>query len=194
MKKTTKSPYHERLSDEQRMFLDEKGISISRVFDATGMRKAEYREAMHNLELWVAFGVTECKKAGHALRTRSGHCVQCSPENISYLRRHDEGGAIYVAWSKDGGLSKVGTSKDPSNRIPHLRSYEYGGESDWRLIFTARCERAGRVEALAHQTLASVSVTGEYFKEGRYIACRELFQCDGESAVEAVMAAVAALE
>lgn len=66
-----------KLTKEQKAFLDRVGVPLSRVFDASGMRTAEYKQAMRDLGMWVAYGASPCEAEGHTLRSRTGHCVQC---------------------------------------------------------------------------------------------------------------------
>ncbi len=111
--------------------------------------------------------------------------MQCDPSNISYVRRHDESGTVYVAFSSRTGLVKVGTATR-SDRVDQLNSYRYGGASDWQKLHSFVCERAGKVESLAHTALDQFRAEGEYFKDGGWIACSELFKCDISIAVKAV--------
>lgn len=146
---------------------------------------------MSALQQWVAYGVTPCKEAGHELRVRSGHCVQCKPANLSYLRRFDEAAEVYVAQSKFGKVVKIGTSHNFQKRIANLNSYAYGGQTDWQCVFVISVVNAGRVEGNAHQALVGYGVTGQYFKNGALIECRELFACSERMAIAAVKAASA---
>lgn len=171
------------LTTEQLAFLEKMEIPLSRVYDASGMGPSEYHEIMKSLGMWIAYGVTECGAAGHTMRTRKGHCVQCDPSKISYLRRHDEDGEVYVAHSKRGELTKVGTSQSARERIYQLNVYEYGGCRDWEVVYVKRCQCAGRIEADIHHALAEYSHPSMYFKNGGYIECRELFRCNPNHAV-----------
>ena len=147
-----------RLSRDQLAFLKRHKIPADRVFNATGMATVAYKAEMKLLEAWVAFGVTPCSEAGHTLRTRAGHCVQCSPANLSYLMRFDKAGDIYIAVSARGAMVKVGTAQWAEDRVLQLNSYCYGGQSDWVLRFKDRVAIAGRVEAEAHAKLAALSL------------------------------------
>lgn len=177
------------LSNEQLLFLVRTGVPLERVFNAKGMGPGMYGAKMKEQDKWVAFNVSPCRKAGHTLRDRKGHCVQCDSANISYVRRHDESGTVYVAFSTRTGLVKVGTATR-SDRVDQLNSYRYGGASDWRKIHAINCERAGKVESLAHSALDQFRAKGEYFKDGGWIACDELFKCDISVAIKAVEGAI----
>lgn len=173
------------LTKSQLDFLVRAGVPMERVFNAKGMGPGVYGAKMKDQDKWVAFNVSSCRKAGHTLRDRKGHCVQCDPSNISYVRRHDESGTVYVAFSSRTGLVKVGTATR-SDRVDQLNSYRYGGASDWQKLHSFVCERAGKVESLAHTALDQFRAEGEYFKDGGWIACSELFKCDISIAVKAV--------
>ena len=177
----------DRLTQAQLEFLKHNGIPLSRVFDATGLSTGAYKVRMKALELWVAYGVSPCSAAAHTLRTRAGHCVQCNPANLSYLRRHDEPGQVYVAESSAvGRLVKVGTSACAKDRIGQLNIYEYGGRSDWECQFVVSVAKAGRVESIVQQKLERYSAKGTYYKNGNYIECRELFSCAKEEVITIV--------
>jgi hypothetical protein len=179
-----------RLNRDQLAFLKRHKIPADRVFNATGMPTAAYKAEMKLLEAWVAFGVTPCSEVGHTLRTRAGHCVQCSPANLSYLMRYDKPGDIYIAVSARGSLVKVGTSECAEYRVLQLNSYCYGSQSDWDLRFQDRVANAGRVEAEAHARLAAYPAFGAYWKNGGVIQSREIFSCSYRVAVAAVRKAI----
>lgn len=178
-----------KLSDSHLRFLRDMHVPLDKVFDASGLGKSQYEKIMRDLGMWVAYGVSACRAGGHTLRTRSGHCLQCSPANISYLKRHDEKGQVYVAYSLATKLVKVGTAVDSADRIAHLNSYQYGGASDWLRFYASHCDRAGLIETLSHAKLANHAVSRTYFREGRGIECRELFSCDIDMAIAAVVEA-----
>ncbi|MRR49803.1 MAG: hypothetical protein EG825_02635 [Rhodocyclaceae bacterium] len=182
------------LTLEQLRFLDQADVPLSRVFDASGLRKSDYEQLMSDLGFWIAYGVNPCKAKGHTLKTRVGHCAQCNPANISYLRRHDEDGQVYTAISPKSNLVKVGASKNAKDRIRHLNAYKYGGQSDWNLVLVISDNNAGRVEALAHKALTHFAIDGTYYKNGRQLQCRELFFCSIELAEEGIRRAQKAVQ
>jgi hypothetical protein len=174
------------LSTPQMAFLEQHGIPLSRVFDATGMSRGVYQAAMSQLEMVVASGVSPCKVARHTLRTRAGHCAQCNTHALAFLLRHDEPGEVYVAYSTKASLVKIGTSWSAYERMANLNSYGYGGVSDWRVEFREACAKAGRVEFGAHRRLTEHRVTRTYVKTGSNVVCQELFQCSVKIATSAV--------
>ena len=175
-----------KLTDEQIEFLGYHGIPLDRVFDASGMRTKDYKDAMRQSESWVAYGVTPCKEAGHTLRSRAGHCIQCDPAKITYIKKNVQGGLIYVAWSDSKGLVKVGVTNNTTKRVALLNSEMYGGAFDWKLMRAWQCDQAGKFEAAAHRELASYTTTGYYLKNDMLTECNELFKCSYQRAVEIV--------
>lgn len=171
------------LTDEQIEFLENHDIPLERVFDATGMRTKDYKEAMRQEECLVAYGVTPCKEAGHTLRSRAGHCIQCDPSRITHLKIHVQSGLIYVAWSERKGLVKVGVTNNAVKRIGLLNSEKYGEAFDWKLIRAWQCDQAGKFETVAHRELAAHATTGYYLKNNMLTECNELFKCSYHHAV-----------
>ncbi len=174
------------LTYEQKNFLRDHKVPLNKVFNATGMSAKAYGDVMKRLGMWVAYGVTPCRNAGHQLRLRSGHCFQCAPAGISYLKRHDLNGEIYVAYSLARKIVKVGSAVDSKERIKNLNIYGYGGANDWVRFFAVHSEKAGMLETSAQAALAEYATAGCYVKTGQGIECRELFSCSIPVAVEAV--------
>jgi len=167
-----------QLTKEQLEFLDHHKIPLSSVFDATGLAKKDYRPLMKNLDKAIAIGVTPCRKEGHVLRLRTGHCVICNPQALAHFHRHHKNSYVYVAASKNGRKLKVGFTKDISVREDSLNRTNYANFTDWKIIYYIHCENAGKIESEIQKKLSAFYSPGEYQKEGRTVACYELFQCD----------------
>ena len=174
------------LTPSQLAFLDSQRIPLSKVFDATGMKQSEYRKSMSALGLPIAYGVSPCAAAGHTLRTRAGHCVQCNTAVIAFMRRNDEAAIVYVAHSTSTGLVKVGLATDVAERISTLRRLGYGGVTDWKLQHERPCARAGLVEFAVHAALEPWRARRSYARDGATVECRELFVCPPNEACLAV--------
>jgi hypothetical protein len=174
------------ITDEQRVFLDQHRIPLSRVFDAKGMKRAEYQEAMRALDLVIAVGTSTCKAAGHRMRTRAGHCAQCEPATIAFMLRNDDPAFVYIAAPLSGGIIKVGSSQNPAQRMQTLNAFAYGGYRDWRLHFSEQCDRAGFVEFNAHRMMKPYSIPGFYKRGTVQVACLELFACGLSDAIAIV--------
>jgi hypothetical protein len=95
------------------------------------MSKSEYRQIMKELNKYVAFNVIACRKSGHTLRTRTGHCIQCDTARLAFMKRHVSEGIIYIAGSKEGEIMKVGYSKAVEVRQESLNRTQYAGYKDW---------------------------------------------------------------
>lgn len=177
-----------KLTTEQKGFLEDQGVPISAAFDASGLPPSLYRPLMKELGKLIAFGVTPCGKAGHTLRSRHGHCVQCGTHNIAFIKRYSESGFIYVAHSAARGFTKVGVANEVEERIKMLNSYGYAGANDWRVWYQGYMKNnAGRVENFIHNKLMSYKVNASYEKEGRLVECQEIFDCGYELATLEVM-------
>lgn len=174
------------LTSDQLAFLDYHNVPPSRVLDAEDMTPFYYKWFMSVHDMWIAYGVTPCRAAGHTMRTRAGHCVQCKPANLSFLMRYDEQAELYVAHSPQERMTKVGMAADPEARVNSLNTHGYGAINDWRLVYRRRCSEAGRMEYLVHAALSDHRVVRPY-ATGEYIVdCQELFHCRPELAVRAV--------
>jgi len=165
------------LTKDQKGFLVRHGLSPFAVFDATGMSKTEYRDAMKLEEKLFAMGTTPCRASGHTLRDRSGHCIECSPKNIRFIQRYFEEAHVYVAASSSLRRLKIGCSKDIADRTRTINGFAYGGATDWKMVASVKCKDAGRVEFAAHTALARHASEGHYRANGRDTTCRELFSC-----------------
>jgi hypothetical protein len=136
----------------------------------------------------------ECSNAGHRLRTRSGHCVQCDTSKIKYQSRHREEGTVYVAYAPSIKISKVGFSTEIDTREQNLNFDGYAGASDWEILFSVHVVEAGRVEALAQRNLAEFKKTTAYLKDKAFLQnSKEAFACIPIAAVEAVLNAIASI-
>ncbi len=154
------------------------------VFDASGLDKKTYKEVMDELGIEFAYGVTPCKRAGHTLRTRAGHCIQCDTAKIAYQLRYNESGIVYVAYSEKLSLTKVGVAKNVNERLKNLNSHGYGGTKDWKIYSRKECKMSGQIEMQIHKYLAVHQALRNYEKAGNIVECRELFHCRPDMAIE----------
>lgn len=178
------------LTEQQLAFLAAQGIPLSDVFDASGMRNADYQVAMREAGKNFAYGVAPCRKGGHTLRTRAGHCIECDHSKIAFQARYDAPSNIYVGGSKKGEVLKVGSSGLLPERRMLLNSYRYGGHADWQMLAWAFAPSAGRAEFEIHGRLSQFSVPGEYVQGGIRRRCYELFKCNFGDALEALRASL----
>jgi T5orf172 domain len=176
------------LRSDELSFIQLHKISIDEIIDVTGMIRIGQKRAMEAKSARLSINGGGCAK-GHRLKTRSNHCPQCDPKNLAFERRHSESAYVYVCESETG-LMKIGYAKDPNDRAARLNRESYASCKNWRLIFSAKTENAGRIEFDTHSSLASSKTTETYIKEGREVETYEVFRCSREQAVEAVKRAV----
>lgn len=175
-----------QLFPDQLEFLDKHGIPLSAVFDASDLKKSEYKFLMKELGKLVAYGVSPCKKAGHTLRTRAGHCLQCDPLKLVYLLRHINTGMVYIAGSRSGSFLKVGSAVDAQKRISTLNSWAYASQNDWSLISSFSCNKAGSVEHLVQKGVSDFAYPAQYTRDGRQVDCLEIYKCNYSRILQAV--------
>lgn len=167
------------LSASELLFILKHGISLSSIFDATGLRKKDYVDVMREGGFPFACGTSPCRAGGHRLRTRAGHCIQCDTSKIAYMLRWQSSGYVYIAYSESLSLTKIGFSLDFDERIRSLNSSMYGGVSDWSLIKHYYFEDdAGVAENLVHRELAEWRAELSCFSGSSLVSCREVYNCD----------------
>ena len=136
---------------------------------------------------FIAYGVTRCHN-GHGLRNRYGTCVECFPATIAFARRSELSGYVYVAESKDIRLFKIGFSgDDPDNRIYIANLDGYGGVGDWTIRLRVKSGRAGAIEIATHRSLVGYRTNRDWIRNGSEVVATELFDCDLEEAIAALM-------
>ncbi len=172
-----------RLTAAQIKFLDSIDVPIFKTFNASSYSTDGYKRIMSVSDLWVAYGVTPCIAEGHTLRTRAGHCVQCDPKKIVFLKRHSESQYVYLAYSKKTKFIKIGVASDLMMRELSLNKQSYGGINDWKVISSAFVYNSGAVEAEIHRLLKDYQTTSYTFKDGAYSSSRELFSCPKHTAL-----------
>jgi len=169
-----------RLTNDEKSFLAVRGLTERDVFDAKGLSRSQYETEMRDRNLLVAINVTPCRKHGHRIRTRAGHCVQCFPASLRYLKRYNSEGYVYLAHSMRRGLIKVGMTRDIAVRQASLLKTKYGGVSDWK-IFDSKFfdEDAGVAENVLHMALRKFAVPGMEYMNGDVLReGREVFSCE----------------
>ncbi|MDE2416225.1 MAG: GIY-YIG nuclease family protein [Burkholderiales bacterium] len=175
-----------QLNQSQMDFLSAHAIPLSKVFDASGLSAPQWKQAMKDLDMWVAYGGSPCGIAGHQLRTRNSDCVQCRPAALGYLKRYTQQGKVYVAESDSKKLIKVGMASDPAARTAQLNVYRYGGADDWKYFGSAEFAHAGKVEFEVHKALSRWQAQATYFKDGAERECRELFSTEHVDPMDAM--------
>jgi hypothetical protein len=174
-----------QLNQDQIFFLEEQGIPISWIFDATGMSPKEFKKVMEELGMSYAIGVSPCF-FGHTLKNKRNRCVQCETRHIAFSSRYHKSGFIYVARSEDLGLIKIGIAEDMKQRQYSLNNTEYGGCSDWEIQFTLQCNKMGRLERDVLKALKTYNIPKPYWRLGSLVHCNELFNCEVELAIKTI--------
>lgn len=170
-----------KLTAEQIQFLKVQKISDSMLFDASGLSTGERIESMELLEKAFYYGGAKCAKGGHTLRTKAGHCIQCSTAKIAYQLRSRAAGYIYLALSPSTLLIKIGFSAlHPQDRGAFLRHEAYGNLKDWEVKRVHNATRnAGQKEFAVHGSLSHFQKPISYQKtQGNFVECREIFQVE----------------
>lgn len=173
-----------KLTKRQIIFLNKHGIPLDKTLDASGYSTSEYKSLMKDQDLWIAYGVNPCSAAGHKLRLRSGHCFECSPEKFVYQVRYADDQYVYLAYSTKQKLIKIGVTKNLAQREETLNKTMYGDVWDWKIISSAFVYGAGAAEFEIHNALSRFSIESATYKEGRFIATRELFKCSKKTALQ----------
>jgi hypothetical protein len=148
------------------------------------MSRAQYRAAMKIEGKVFAFGLAPCLR-GHTLRTAGG-CPQCTPALIAFAMRSRTHGRLYLAYSAEKRLVKVGMSTSLAKRISILRHYSYAGASDWRLKCSVEVQNAGRLERELHRQLQFWLSRRNYLRDGVEAQSHETYACSYKLAREAL--------
>lgn len=177
------------LDPGQLAFLVAQGILPEQVFDARGMATAVWQERAREEGMLFVLGAP-CRAAGHRLRTRANHCIQCDTRKIAYIRRHAAPGFVYIAASRGAMLLKIGSCVDTEQRARNLRNHRYGNGVDWEIIAWAKTLAMGEVEFGIHRDLESFMIEGSYEHDGRIQRTRELLRGDLDAVWQAYNARV----
>lgn len=150
------------------------------IFDASGMKKKEWKEAIQGTDYKVIANVSPCRDHGHKLRTRAGHCAVCNPRNLQHQERYYDSGEIYLAFSESRRLIKIGITKSIYKRIDSLNAQNYSGVNDWAIIFSKHLESgAYRIESEVHALLKPHKVDLSFSRSfDSFETSREVFDCD----------------
>src|SRR5215212_3101491 len=106
----------EVLRESERSFLVRIDYRPDDVFDARGMSQWLWKRRAKEAGKDIVLG-SPCRKSGHRLRTRAGHCVQCDPKKLAWVLRETACGQVYVAGSLEGRLIKIGCCFDWEQRL-----------------------------------------------------------------------------
>lgn len=167
-------------------FLVKYDIEVTDVFDASGMKKKEWREAIEGTDYKLIMNAGFCNKEFHNLKTRAGHCAICNPRNLRLQERYYESGYIYIAHSETLDLIKIGVSNDPDNRIRVMNDQGYGDFNDWTLEYNEYLSKPYQIESAAHNYLNDYRFDITFERLGITETSREIFDCSIEEGIEAI--------
>lgn len=177
-----------QLTDRQRAFLVSQGISESDVFDATGLSSKDWKKQIREAGLYFAFGTVPCAKAGHTLRERYGHCIECETKYIAFCTRKRTKARVYIAGSLKTQQIKVGLATDIDGRLNNLRFQSYGSADDWQMLAATKpVADAGKIEEAAQAKLDRFRTVGYSDRSGTAQASKEAFCCTYLQARSAVV-------
>lgn len=165
------------LTNEQKEFLKHHNISLDKVYNANGKSPNEYRVQMKNLGKQFAYNVAPCQNSGHTLRDRSGHCIQCNPASIAFMKRNDSAGFLYIAATIKGKVLKIGFTKELSNRDASLNRTKYAGFNDWIILFAIESQVAGQVENQIKNIMEPYKEEFDYNHDGNHHDSGETYTC-----------------
>ena len=166
-------------------FLARQGLSEDDVFDVRGYTQDTWFCLIDEARKTIALG-SPCRKAGHRLRSRRGHCVQCDTSKLAFAERHGLEQYVYIAGSLSARLLKVGTCKDIDQRFRQICFENHGQASDWIPLYYLRVPRAGEVEARILARLSEYAVPDQYWKNGQLQTSIELVRCSYSRALQAL--------
>lgn len=178
------------ISEEQLFFLKEHNIPLSKIFDATNQKREIYRSSMKALDKLIAINTTPCTRYGHTIRTRNGHCCQCSTASIAYIKRHYAHGYVYIVGSQEKKVFKVGSTNNIENRINSLNFENYASINDWELILYYKCNNIGLIETEAHNKLNKFQIEKTYIKNGRTQIAYEIFDCSYDTCKNSLISSI----
>jgi T5orf172 domain len=166
-------------------FLKSQGIAVDDVLDARGKPQWAWKSEARHYDKQFILG-SPCAIAGHRLRTRAGHCIQCDPAKIAYQRRHSSYQYVYIAGSLSSRVVKIGTAVDCAQRERQLQKERYGGIADWLILFRTKVADAGKIELEAHGLLRVFRDIRRYDKVGQSVDAGEILRCSFDRALSVV--------
>jgi hypothetical protein len=166
-------------------FLKKHDVKADQIHDGQGQSPTVRKAEAKRLGKTVVIG-PPCEAAGHRLRTRAGHCVQCDPKKLAFQQRHTAPGYVYIAGSLLGSVVKIGTASNLDQRHHQLRAEKYGGFSDWQILFHMHVEEGGKIEQRALEGLRKYNTPRLYIKDGIEQQSTEILNCNFSIALKAL--------
>jgi len=179
----------EDFTTSELVFLTNQGLGPEDVMDVRPYTQSYWFKEIERQDKTIALG-SPCKKAGHRLRSRRAHCVQCDTSKLGYQRNYSEKKYLYIAGSLSTQLIKIGNCRNLLQRETQMRSERYGDTRDWEILFFLEVDRAGAIEDTARSRLQRYIVPRSYWKDGGEQIATELLRCSYSRAIQAVREAL----
>jgi hypothetical protein len=174
-----------KLTKEQKSFLNKHSISVDMVMDASEMRASSWKAFIKGSQYIVAINVAKCAKSGHQMRSHGGHCVMCNPATLAFQKRHSSDGEIYIMYSYQKKLIKVGVAASSEERESSVNEAGYGNIKDWKLKYFWQIENSGALEKKVQKMLKKYRVLIGH-NTGNSNFASEIFSCPIKKAKEII--------
>ncbi len=176
------------LTNEQKKFLEDFGITMERVINGDGLGKTDCIALMNDFDYEIAYGVSPCQKEGHTLRWKSWHCAQCNTGSRKFSERYTSYGYVYYAYSEKAQLTKVGFCTNMTERRKTLNTKKTGSFYDWVMPTALYCEEnAGFIESLVHKELNLYRIIDTEYKDSDGQVSKELYKISPELAWKTIL-------
>ena len=194
-----------QLTKEQDNFLKKHRIPLNWIMDVTGIildkktgeildiskygdfrfkyNKKKVLETIKKYDKHFLFNWKNCQKdENHNIRDKY-RCVECNTYSIGEVKKHNNKGFIYIAISKSENIVKIGLTGNIEDRKRTLNETNYGGISDWQIVYHINSlEKAGEIESKTQNLLSKYICNAEYLKNGRKQSTYELVKCSYKTA------------
>lgn len=146
-----KKNFDDDLTLDHFLFFEKHGVSLADAVNAEGYGR-HYKDLLSRDGAYVAYNVDIICKYDHILRVRNrhGHCLECNTAYFEHRRRKHISGYVYLAYSNDKDLYKIGACEDYDIRQKNLNKQIYGGSNDWEFIhvsYSIKCYQSEKLVA-----------------------------------------------
>jgi hypothetical protein len=141
--------------DSRRTGVSRQRLGADDVLDVRRMTQSYWFQEIKRLNKTIAL-VSQCKKRGHRLRSRKGHCVQCDSSKIAFAGRHDLTQYLYIAGSLQARLIKIGVCKDLRQRIGQICTERHGDAREGKLFMPSKSRGLERSRSGSSAGLAAM--------------------------------------
>jgi len=139
----------EILTKEEIRFLKSHGIEFSDIYDGRGLRTGFSKIKAGEEGCDVILGNRCTSPSRHRLKSRGGHCIQCKPASLAFVKRENMEGHVYLASASKGKIIKVGFTNSIFGREVSLNKQSYGCKKDWEILCSVVVKNGGQLERSA---------------------------------------------